>query len=65
MGQMMGQRSRPDTKPSNINEICPEYGGHHIRPTPDLPFEEREPGLVDYVPDTGGKRQGDEAISRG
>ena len=34
-------------------------GGYHIRPHPDLPFEEREPGLVDYQPDLGGAIQGE------
>ena len=56
---------KPADEPNNIKDIEPELGGQRIRPHPDLPFEEREPGLVDYEPDLGGKRQGDEAISRG
>lgn len=63
MVRMMGQQDASDQNPSIPAADGPEFDGGCLRHTPDLPFEEREPGLVDYQPDLTGKVEGDQSVS--
>ena len=61
MGRTMAKTHHPEHNPSIPAPLDGISGGHSIRPHADLPFEQREPALVDYQPDLGGAKQGEDA----
>ena len=63
MGRVMGQQDAANENPSIPAADDGIVGGYHIRPHPDLPFEQRHPELVDYQPDLTGKIEGDQSVS--
>ena len=66
MRDRMGDREpAANENPSIPAGFGGELGGYHIRPHPDLPFEDREPGLAGYQPDLGGAIQGSDACDAG
>lgn len=63
MVRMMDSKDAANENPSIPAGFDGEFDGCGLRHTPDLPFEEREPALVDYQPDLTGKIEGDQSVS--